>query len=365
MSTFYARVLPAALLLVGLAPWANAQITITRADVVAQLTSSGSGTSFVVDDEASLDALQTLADRTGGGQTWDLTSFPWAEESTSSYGPATAPIPGADSLDGETHVVATTLGDSTAYVFYNVTADENRFLGVTAMIEDEGGETITGGIRFAPYELLHPLPLTSTSTWSSTYALEIMPFIEGFTNESVETAAVVGWGTLVTPAGSASVLQVRTKTVTTTTIDIPGMDPFVSTDSSYTVDFISRAGLGASIFLDGDGVATDAAYSALESGGTDVADAPDGGALRVALAGPNPVRRGTPAEVAFTLPEAAAVRIEAFDVLGRHVATLAEGAYGAGSQRTAVPTTGLPAGLYVIRLAAPGRTAALRLTVID
>ena len=367
MSPFYARALTAALLVAALAPHASAQITITRADVIAQITSTGTASTFFTDDAASLSALQALADRTGGSQTWDFRSFPWADEFTGSFAPATPPVPGADSLDGETHIVEATMEDSTAYAFYNITSDEARLLGVTAEVDDGEGGTMVAGVRFAPYELLHPLPLTSSSTWSSTYALEFIPAIDGFETETAETAAVVGWGTLITPVGSAEVLQVRTEMVTTSTIEIPGMDPIVTTDTSYTVEFVAKVGIGASIFLDADGVATDASYSTLvgSGGGTASSDGPDANGLRLVLDGPNPVRRGATADVAFTLDEPAEVRLEAFDVLGRHVATLADGAYGAGPQRVTFSTDGLPAGLYVVRLGARNRTAALRLTVIE
>lgn len=368
MPLSYPRMLAAALLLAALVPQASAQITITRADVLAQLASSGTGSSFDLSDSTAFPALQTLADRSGVNQTWDFSSFPWTDQITASFAPATPPVPGSDSLSAATHIVAATQDDSTAYVFYDVTASEHRLLGVTAEIDDGGGGMMTVGVRFAPFDLLHPLPLTSTSTWSTSYDLEIIPSVDGFTTETVETSVVEGWGTLVTPAGSASVLKARTKFVTTTTIEIPGMDPIVSTDSSFSVDFISKAGIGASIFLDGDGAVIDATYSTLvgSGGGTAASDSPeDESGLGLAMAGPNPVRRGSAAEVHFGLSAPAEVRLEVFDALGRHVATLADGAYGAGPQRAALSTDGLPAGLYVVRLGAAGRTAALRLTVID
>ena len=56
------------------------------------------------------------------------------------------------------------------------------------------------------------------------------------------------------------------------------------------------------------------------------------------------MRRGALVELAYSLPEAADVRLEAFDMLGRRVATLAEGPRGAGAQRATFATDGLRAG---------------------
>jgi hypothetical protein len=62
---------------------------------------------------------------------------------------------------------------------------------------------------------------------------------------------------------------------------------------------------------------------------------------------PNPTARR--AVVPFELPEAAAVRIAVYDVLGRRVAVLAEGRYEAGRHRAVLDASGLGSGSYVVR----------------
>ncbi len=77
---------------------------------------------------------------------------------------------------------------------------------------------------------------------------------------------------------------------------------------------------------------------------------------------PNPVAsRGV---VALTLDRAMDVRVRLFDVTGREVATLAEGALAAGTTTVGVDATGLSAGVYVLRVEADGQTATRRLTVV-
>jgi len=77
---------------------------------------------------------------------------------------------------------------------------------------------------------------------------------------------------------------------------------------------------------------------------------------------PNPFHAET--TVRYTLAEAASVRLEAFDALGRRVALLAEGARAPGTYTATLDGGGLTPGLYLVRLTATGpsgeRTATRR-----
>ena len=88
------------------------------------------------------------------------------------------------------------------------------------------------------------------------------------------------------------------------------------------------------------------------------------GADRVDLAvtaAPNPVRARS--AVAFGLAEAGDVRVSVFDALGREVAVLAEGPYGAGRHEVAFEARGLPAGVYIVRVVVGAEARATRVTV--
>lgn len=79
-------------------------------------------------------------------------------------------------------------------------------------------------------------------------------------------------------------------------------------------------------------------------------------APRLALVVAQPTRG--PVALRLALPTAEAVRVEAFDALGRCVAILADGALAAGTHALAFAP---PApGVYLVRLAAPGHTQTLR-----
>ena len=76
---------------------------------------------------------------------------------------------------------------------------------------------------------------------------------------------------------------------------------------------------------------------------------------------PNPTRGS--ATFAFELADAADVRLAVYDVLGRQVALLQDGALDAGTHTVAFDGRALPAGAYVYRLATDGAVQTGRLTI--
>ncbi|MEO0856845.1 MAG: T9SS type A sorting domain-containing protein [Bacteroidota bacterium] len=67
---------------------------------------------------------------------------------------------------------------------------------------------------------------------------------------------------------------------------------------------------------------------------------------------PNPV--ATTATLAYAVPEATAVRVVLYDLLGRQVAVLADGTHAAGRYDAALDAARLPSGVYVVRMEAEG-----------
>ena len=87
----------------------------------------------------------------------------------------------------------------------------------------------------------------------------------------------------------------------------------------------------------------------------------DADGFELSAAYPNPFADAT--TFTFTLPEAAAVRLAVYDVLGREVAVLAEGMTDAGAHEATFDASGLAAGVYVARLTADGLTATRQVVV--
>ena len=83
--------------------------------------------------------------------------------------------------------------------------------------------------------------------------------------------------------------------------------------------------------------------------------------LSLSAPSPNPTRGS--ARVAFSLAEAGAARLSVVDALGREVAVLADGELSAGAHEATFDTARLPAGVYVVRLAAGGQVLVQNATV--
>ena len=77
---------------------------------------------------------------------------------------------------------------------------------------------------------------------------------------------------------------------------------------------------------------------------------------------PNPA--SGPATIAFSVPEQTHVTIGVFDVLGRKVATLADGQKEPGRHNVRLDAGALPSGTYFYRMSAEGFSETRRLEVI-
>jgi len=77
---------------------------------------------------------------------------------------------------------------------------------------------------------------------------------------------------------------------------------------------------------------------------------------------PNPMgRQGT---VEYALPEAQEVTLKVYDVLGRQVATLAQGRKKAGRHTARLETSRLSSGVYFGRLRSEGKTMTQKITIV-
>ncbi|MEZ4702208.1 MAG: T9SS type A sorting domain-containing protein [Rhodothermales bacterium] len=95
---------------------------------------------------------------------------------------------------------------------------------------------------------------------------------------------------------------------------------------------------------------------------TAVDDTPAPRGLALYQSFPNPAHRS--ARIVFELEAPGPARLEVFDVLGRRVASLADGRMPAGLHEVTFETGSLPSGIYMYRLDAGDRTATRTLTVV-
>lgn len=88
---------------------------------------------------------------------------------------------------------------------------------------------------------------------------------------------------------------------------------------------------------------------------------PSGERVAIGSALPNPVTGVS--RVPFTLEAASDAKMTVYDVLGREVATLADGTYVAGTHNVAFDSAALTSGSYVVRLVANGTVVTRTLSV--
>jgi hypothetical protein len=77
---------------------------------------------------------------------------------------------------------------------------------------------------------------------------------------------------------------------------------------------------------------------------------------------PNPFNPST--TIAFTAAAPGDVVISVYDILGRHVTTIAAGQYPAGEHRVVFDAGGLPSGTYLVRLESGGHVQSRSMTLI-
>jgi len=176
-------------------------------------------------------------------------------------------------------------------------------------------------------------------------------------------AFVVGWATGSTPAPM---------TLTAAGIQPDGTPRWPSVDFKTASSSVSRMQAGGSDYLTAfvwsDGESPDIIKAQSVTFAGTLGDPPpppstepDPRALASLRAAPNPVGDGTTIRVAMA--EAAHVRLDVLDALGRHVATLADGPLAAGDHALAWDASGLAPGVYMARLTSGDRHVTLRFAV--
>lgn len=111
-----------------------------------------------------------------------------------------------------------------------------------------------------------------------------------------------------------------------------------------------------------DGVETDLAEGLAEEPEAVIHEAALPTAFALEANYPNPFNPET--VLPFALPEAAQVTIAVYDVMGRRVAVLVDGAVAAGHHRVTFRAEGLPSGLYLVRMQAGSFAQTRRLTLV-
>ena len=254
------RHLVAAVLLVALCAAgtpAFAQITIDETDVRRLVDVTITQQQFSAQSPSDLSAIFNAS---GANQTYDFRPYAYDVSSggintrTDISGSTPSTPFAADFKSAGANVLSTidfaggANPDSTAWLYEKVTATEASVVGSAFVTQDDadndGDSPDTLRITYDPPRLDVALPATYQDTWSRTSTFSVEGGAEGVIAEETYASEVVGYGTLITPAGSVAVLQVQTDY--TQTVSMSGQT--IQTASTTTMDYLSEDGrLSASI----------------------------------------------------------------------------------------------------------------------
>ncbi len=225
---------------------AYAQITFTDTDfqpVIGQVRNAETFTASPTPFLGESNAIQALAAQSGANQTYDLRPFtydppdPATTEvlafSPSGPGGTIAAYAGADYIELAS-VAANPSFPADAHGFYSVSSTALLFHGalISGFSQSEN----------VPPEVLYALPMSFGDTWTSTHTETTTTPTGTFVQTVTLTQTVDGWGTLITPAGSADCLRISV------TREVSSNGMVIVTDES--IDFITRDGLTAHMGFD-------------------------------------------------------------------------------------------------------------------
>lgn len=344
------------LLLLSVTTLAQAQITITESYFQDRIGVTETSTLFDLMETSDLTAI---INATGPNQTWDFSGFTVADTFSISETYILLPgdVPGANlfpdsdfAIQLEADTVDVSDGDSLTFYLFSSINDgyftSEGSIGIGGDI-DENGQPDTLQFTFSPPSKESPVPLSyedmwvdSTTTFVSFAGFEIPP-----TSAEINTSVVDGWGTLITPQGSFEALRIRTEF---TSVSLTGgPDSFNNTD----IEFVTREGVLASVFIDADGTTILGSYSVSDfvMSGTPVEDE-EGLPSQFQLSQnyPNPFNPST--TINYALPASSDVTLKVYTLTGQEVATLVNATQGVGQYEVQFDASNLSSGIYLYRL---------------
>lgn len=345
-------------------------LPLLAAPAAAQITFDPSILESLVDQRVEIAAytmdtqdipnLTPILNATGGEQTYDFSSFTFFGPSSFVYDvlPSAAGTPGEGDphFSGANYVQSQNTGGD-FYVYYALRDDGYFILGsiLVQTTDSDGNGVLDQTIsKNSPPDPIYRFPLTAESTWSET--LVSTSEASGATSQVTRTkdAVVEGWGTLVTPAGSAEALRLR---VTSTT---------ESGGTSLTTSellFVTNGPFGVAIIFDAAGAVQPGGivYSVTSGISTNAEDIPER-ALQLRQNYPNPF--GGDTRIPFELERPEHVTLDVFDLLGRRVTTLVDEPRTAGPHAVVWAADQVPNGMYIYRLRTGSRVETRRMLLL-
>jgi hypothetical protein len=295
-----------------------------------------------------------LPGNAGANQTWDFSTETFSSSTATSY-EACGTSNDCSVFPGTTLVNNT----SSSYIY---------FVGGTnaLSINGYGG----GGASSTPYsnpEDFFRFPFTYGNSYVDTWAATVDGGAASFYRTGIDSVSADGWGTLITPAGTfPNTLRVKRVMTYQDSANIGGMPLLLYyTETLYTWNDVSHKDILFSTYTlttNNQGAMATTTTSTYVSGQpvTGIKDATNN-AFQWHIA-PNPAH--DQAQVTISLTGKANVSVSLIDITGREVYhTPANNMLPAGNNQLSIPTSNLPAGIYVVRMVANSTIATGKLVI--
>lgn len=345
----------------------QAQVTITQADIAAQLTLGEIVTTYADTLNSSVNIGST------GQSSWDFSGQPQQLEfDAESINPGTSPAAGTFGSASHVTYSQPTFAGVTSNTWVHLVLNGSAYsdLGTYTEVTAAGFTTQTT-IQMNPAEVIMQLPLTFGASWTYNGTRDVdvnivgIPFPQSYSVDATITRTVDAWGTLIMPDGR-SVNVLRIKIVTELTSNVGGV-PSTSTDLSFS--FISPDGSALHVNAVDANQADNGVISVNQvawnygSGATSV-DRIEELANDFVLSQnyPNPFNPTT--NIQYSIPEASHVSLKVYDVLGNEVATLVNQELSSGVYNSKFDASALSSGIYFYTLTADNFIATKKLILI-
>jgi hypothetical protein len=353
------KYLVTSLLLVLLVVRANAQITFTSDDFIAN-----EGFNNIIETDTTTQdtaGFHTLVIMSGTGQAWNFGNRIYIQEpqtgtTTLLTYPGGAALANDPDFMASTNVVKTVLNDPTQPITYEFDKLDATGLWVLGESQDSLGIQSKALVYNPPLQEFK-FPLTYQTAWQSTSSIEASYIPSGGSATESIDAVVDGYGTLLTPP-SESDAALRIKQTLGITISYFGIG---STSTFYLYTWYTKSGYGANIVTDSNQTVQGANYSVPAFGFVrpelSIPDDPLSLSLSI-----NPASN-IETKLFYTLKDDGPVQVNLMDELGRSVHVLQDGHALAGRNIIPIDPKTLTAGTYFIRVVGDGMTAMRKLII--
>ncbi len=347
--------------------FSHAQITITQTEMPV-----AGDTIFEAED--TIPPVSLTIGSAGADQSWDFSSLESDEMDTTYFlDPAATPY-GSD-FPGS-NLTVFDISDS-FYVYINSTPTSVELLGFAGDIFGTGSAISL--VLDDPQTFLNfPTEYESTFTDHSSRSTTLPN--PGFLPQNFDSMRIVnnttvvdtidGWGTATTPMGDYDVLRQKTIEYKVDTMlardTLTGWTPIDTTlDTSYSYSWLAKGVKLSVVDVDMDSSGTNitgAKYSMTPPPPPPSGIEKESPIPAVMDVYPNPFAELT--RVRFYLPKSGHTTIQVYDLLGQEARVLLDKSLPAGQHTAWFKATGLPSGVYLLKLSTPESAKTVKLQVV-